>query len=234
LLLLASTALDPRAISVVIPARNEAQALERNLPAIVSAASEVVVSDGASSDATLKIAADCGARVIEGPPGRGSQLNRGARSAQGEGLLFLHADTQLPGSALESVASALGSGSPGGGFLIRFDSRQPVYRIGSTVVNLRSRWFRTPLGDQAQFASRSAFESVGGYPEWPLLEDLEFIRRLKRLGKLAILEPAVSTSPRRFEQGGIARTLLLNWLIFTLYYAGVSPPRLAKLYRDVR
>lgn len=223
-----------RDISVVIPTRNEAPALERNLPEIVAAASEVVVSDGTSSDATREIAAGIGARVVEGSPGRGVQLNRGARVARGAGLLFLHADTRLPADALDSVAEALGNGSLGGGFLIRFATRQPIYRVGSSVVNLRSRWFRTPLGDQAQFASRAAFERVGGYPEWPLLEDLEFIRRLKRLGPLAILEPPVETSARRFEQRGIARTLLLNWLIFVLYYAGVSPRRLAKLYRDVR
>ena len=90
-------------------------------------------------------------------------------------------------------------------------------------MNLRTRWLRSPLGDQAQFASRAAFEELGGYPEWPILEDLEFIRRLKRLGRVTILAPAVSTSARRFEDEGIARTLLRNWLIFALYYAGVSP-----------
>ena len=114
------------------------------------------------------------------------------------------------------------------------DSDRPIYRLGSAIVNLRTRWGRSPLGDQAQFASRKIFEELGGYPDWPILEDLEFIRRLKRKGKMAILEPAVATSTRRFEERGITRTIIRNWLIFALYFAGASPQRLARLYRHVR
>ena len=205
-----------------------------NLPAIVAAAGEVLVSDGESKDLTREVAVNCGARVVSGPSGRGRQLNRGAQAAHGDGLLFLHADTVLPEGAVRSVANALANGSVGGGFQIRFDSSRPIYRIGSTIVNLRTRWFRSPLGDQVQFVSRTSFEEVGGYPDWPILEDLEFIRRLKRLGKLSILGPPVITSARRFEDRGITRTLAFNWLIFALYFAGVSPERLARLYRDVR
>lgn len=214
--------------------RNEAQALEKNLPGIVAAASEVIVSDGGSEDATRDLAERLGARVVSGPPGRGPQLNRGARASSSEGLLFVHADTVLPDGAVESVEHALASGAVGGGFQVDFASPRPVYRLGSRIVNLRTCWLRSPLGDQAQFASRTAFEELGGYPDWPILEDLEFIRRLKRLGKLAILEPPVATSARRFDERGITRTIVFNWLIFALYFAGVSPERLARLYRDVR
>ncbi len=208
--------------------------MARNLPDIVAAADEVLISDGGSTDLTLEVAANCGARVVSGPSGRGPQLNRGARAARGDGLLFLHADTVLPEGAVRSVADALARGSVGGGFQIRFGSARPIYRLGSGIVNLRTRWFRSPLGDQAQFVSRSAFERLDGYPDWPILEDLEFMRRLKRLGKVAILEAPVVTSARRFEDRGITRTIVLNWLIFALYYAGVSPERLARLYRDIR
>lgn len=218
----------------MIPALNEASALASNLPEIVAAADEVLVSDGGSEDLTREVAVDCGARVVCGPPGRGPQLNRGARAARGDGLLFLHADTVLPEGAVRSVADALANGSIGGGFQIRFASSRPIYRLGSRIVNLRTRWSRSPLGDQAQFVSRTAFEELGGYPDWPILEDLEFMRRLKRLGRITILAPPVVTSARRFEDRGITRTIAFNWLIFALYFAGVSPERLARLYRDVR
>lgn len=221
-------------ISVVIPALNEARALERNLPALSGLGSEVVVSDGGSEDGTREVAERHGARVVVGPAGRGPQLNRGARATRSGGLLFLHADTALPAGAMDSIASALADGAVGGGFQVRFDGSRSIYRVGSSIVNLRTRWLRSPLGDQAQFASRAAFETVGGYPDWPILEDLEFIRRLKRLGPLAVLSPPVLTSARRFEETGITRTLFRNWLIFALYFAGVSPRRLAQLYRDVR
>ncbi len=205
-----------------------------NLPEIVAASEEVLVSDGGSEDLTRQIAANCGARVVSGPPGRGPQLNRGARAARGDGLLFLHADTVLPEGAVRSVANALANGSVGGGFQIRFASSRPIYRLGSSIVNLRTHWFQSPLGDQAQFVSRTAFEELGGFPDWPILEDLEFMRRLKRLGKVTILEPPVVTSTRRFEDRGITRTIAFNWLIFALYFAGVSPERLARFYHDVR
>ena len=218
----------------MIPALDEASALTRNLPAIIAEADEVVVSDGGSEDLTREVAANCGARVVSGSPGRGPQLNRGARASSGDGLLFLHADTVLPEGAVRSVASALANGSVGGGFQIRFASTRPIYRLGSSIVNVRTRWSRSPLGDQAQFVSRTAFEKLGGFPDWAILEDLEFMRRLKRQGRITILSPPVATSVRRFEDRGITRTIALNWLIFALYFAGVSPERLARLYRDVR
>ena len=221
-------------VAVIIPTLDEARELERCLPAVVKSASEVVVTDGGSRDGTPETARRLGATVVSGERGRGLQLNRGAAATSARTLLFLHADTELPTGALEKVVEATDADAIGGGFQIHFGSENPIYRVGSTVVNLRSRLFKTPLGDQAQFASRSSFEELGGYPDWPILEDLEFIRRLKKKGKIAILSPAVTTSARRFEEGGIARTLLLNWWIFALYYAGVSPERLARLYRDIR
>ena len=219
---------------MIVPTLDEAEALERYLPATLAAAAEVVVSDGGSTDGTRDVALALGARVVCGEPGRGPQLNRGARATNASALVFLHADTVLPAGALAAVGRALAAGAVGGGFLIRFDSNRPVYRLGSRVVNLRTRWSRSPLGDQAQFASRAAFARLGGYPEWPILEDLEFMRRLKRHGHVVILGPPVATSVRRFEKSGIAKTLLVNWTIFALFFAGVSPMRLERLYRTVR
>lgn len=221
-------------VSVVVPVLDEAAALERNLPRLVSSAPEVVVSDGGSSDESLEIASELGARVVRGSAGRGPQLNRGAAATTGRALLFLHADTVLPDRALEAIAEALEGGAVGGGFQVRFESDRPIYRLGSRIVNLRTRAARTPLGDQAQFVDRAAFEALRGYRDWPILEDLEFMRRLKRHGKVTIVPEPVATSVRRFEQRGITRTIVLNWLIFLLYFARVPPEKLARFYTSVR
>jgi rSAM/selenodomain-associated transferase 2 len=218
-------------IAVVIPTLDEEKALRRSLQPLSACADEIVVSDGGSTDRTAAIATQLGARVVSSPPGRGIQLNTGAAACNADAFLFLHADTVLPGGqALDNVRTALRRGHVGGGFQIRFDSPRAVFRFGSAMVNIRTRVTRAPLGDQAQFVSREAFETIGGYQDWPILEDLDFIRRLRRHGKLAILTPVLSTSARRFERYGPVRTLVNNWLIFTLFSLGVSPQKLHQLY----
>jgi rSAM/selenodomain-associated transferase 2 len=213
---------------------DEEEALLRSLPEVYRTADELIVSDGGSSDGTTEVAKQFGARVVSGTQGRGSQLNLGVAASRADALLFLHADTLLLGEeALGKVRAALEQGYVGGGFLVRFDSPHMVYRFGSTMVNLRTRLTHTPLGDQAQFASRRAFEAIGGFREWPILEDLDFIRRLRQHGRLAILAPPVATSARRFERHGPVRTLANNWLIFTLFSLGVSPKKLQRLYPQV-
>jgi rSAM/selenodomain-associated transferase 2 len=226
--------LDSPSIAVIIPTLNEEEALGRHLPRVIEAADEVVISDGGSSDGTVVLAREAGARVVAGSRGRGPQLNAGAAATAAAGLVFLHADTLLPANGIESVRDALRRGFVGGGFLVHFASEKAVYGLGSRLVNLRTRWTLAPLGDQAQFASRAAFETIAGYPDWPVLEDLDFIRRLKKQGRIAVLSPPVATSPRRFEHRGIVRSLAINWLIFALYFLGVSPYRLSKLYRETR
>jgi hypothetical protein len=132
------------------------------------------------------------------------------------------------------VRAAVAAGAVGGGFLVRFDAEGLVYRLGERVANLRARITRAPLGDHGQFVTRAAFEELGGFREWPLLEDLDFIRRLGRRGRVAVLPLRVTTSARRFEAGGPLRTVLRNWWIWVLYALGVSPHRLARLYGNVR
>lgn len=220
-------------VAIVIPTLGEAANLAQLLPQVATCAEEVVVSDGGSRDGTRELARDLGARVVEGVAGRGAQLNRGARVSSAEVLLFLHADTRLPERACERVCSALGGGAVGGGFQVIFASERRIFRLGSRLVNLRTRLTGCPLGDQAQFVRREAFEALGGYREWPILEDFDFIRRLRRLGRTALISDPVVTSPRRYERQGIARTLVVNWLIFGLYLAGAHPGRLARLYPPV-
>ena len=224
-------------LAIVVPTLNEEGTLRRNLPRAVAQADEVVVTDGGSTDATVDVARALGARAICGPPGRGGQLNRGAAATDADVILFLHADTILPDNAGQAVREAVAAGAPGGAFLLRFDGEGFVYRLGETVVNLRTKRAFLPLGDQAQWITRDAFRELGGFREWPILEDLDLSRRMRaRWGRrrLAVIEERVVTSARRFAAHGPARTVARNWMIWALFRLGVSPNRLAKLYRDVR
>ena len=193
-----------------------------------------MVSDGGSSDGTVAVARRLGARVVEGRRGRGPQLNRGAAASAAEVLLFLHADSLPPPGAAGAIRRAVAAGAEGGGFQVEFEGGGAWMRRGTRLVNLRTRLTRLPLGDQGQFVTRAAFEQLGGYRDWPILEDLDFARRLRRRGRLVILPLAMRTSARRYLERGIARTVAVNWLIWLLYALGVSPRRLARLYRDVR
>ncbi|HWM89728.1 MAG TPA: TIGR04283 family arsenosugar biosynthesis glycosyltransferase [Thermoanaerobaculia bacterium] len=227
-------------LAIVVPTLNEEGTLRHNLPLAMEHADEVVVSDGGSTDRTVEVARALGAHVVSGPACRGGQLNRGATAAMATDadiLLFLHADTVLPKGAGKAIREAVAAGSPGGAFLIRFDLDGFVYRLGGRVVNLRTKLAFTPLGDQAQFVTRDGFRELGGFREWPILEDLDFAKRMRRRWgrrRLAVLEDPVVTSSRRFDKQGPARTVALNWLIWLLFALGVSPHRLARLYRHVR
>jgi len=221
-------------LAIVVPTLEEEDTVRRFLPAALAAADEVIVSDGGSRDGTVEVARSLGARVVTGPPGRGIQLNRGAAAARAEILLFLHADTTLPPGGAAAVRAAAAGGAPGGAFFLRFDAGRPMQRLGSWLVNRRTRWLRVPLGDQAQWATRETFERLGGFPDWPLLEDVDFMRRLRRLPGFAIIEQPVTTGARRFLELGAVRTVTLNWLIWLLFFCGVSPHRLARLYRQIR
>lgn len=223
------------AVAIVIPTLDEEESLRASLPIAAAQADQLIVSDGGSGDGTLAVARELGARVVSGEPGRGPQLNRGARVADAADVfLFLHADTRLPCEAVTNVRQAVLEGKVGGGFRVRFDTDQSIFRLGERLVDLRTRLTRAPLGDQAQFVTRQTFESLGGFRDWPILEDLEFIRRLKQFGETAVLPHRVTTSARRYLQQGILRTVATNWLIWTMFFLGVSPHRLASLYRQIR
>jgi len=220
--------------AIVVPTLDEEEALARHLPAALAAADDVVVSDGGSRDGTVELARRLGARVVVGPPCRGGQLNRGAAACSAGLLLFLHADTALPPGGLELARAAVAAGAVGGGFRVRFDVDRPAQRLGAGLINLRTRLTRVPLGDQAQFSTAEAFRALGGYRDWPILEDLDFGRRLKRHGRVALVERPVTTAARRFVERGVVATVATNWLIWGLFFAGVSPHRLAGLYRQIR
>jgi len=218
-------------LSLVIPTLNEAPSLADAIAHAQEVADEVIVSDGGSHDGSAELARQAGAQVVEGPPGRGGQLNRGAAVASGDALLFLHADTRLPPEGRTQIERALDAGYAGGGSRIEFDVAGGLLRFGAGWINGRTRLTRLPLGDQAQFVRRDAFEQLGGFSDWPILEDLDFMRRLKRHHRVAVLDGPVVTSSRRFRRGGKFKTITINWTIWALYALGVSPQALARLYR---
>lgn len=221
-------------LSIVIPTLDEAQGLRGPLRKALAEADEVCVSDGGSRDGTVALAESLGARVVTGPPGRGGQLNRGASATQGDVLLFLHADTELPDQAAETIRQALDTGAVGGGFSLRFAGQHRTMDLFAANINRRTRLTQCPLGDQAHFVRRQVFEDLGGYRDWPILEDLDFARRLKQAGPVTVLEPPVVTSPRRYLERGPWRTVATNWLLFALFGLGVPPRRLGHLYRHIR
>jgi rSAM/selenodomain-associated transferase 2 len=150
-------------------------------------------------------------------------------------LLFLHADTYLPTDARQAISTALSDEAcVGGRFDVRFDSPRPIARLVGHMMNLRSRWSGIATGDQALFVRRDVFERTGRFAEIPLMEDIEFSRRLKRAGRLAPLRNQVVTAFRRWERNGPVRTILLMWTLRFLYWIGVSPHRLQHFYSIVR
>ncbi len=217
------------AVSVVIPALNEEASIAATIDAARAAgAAEVIVADGGSSDATIAIAAERGARVITGETLRAAQINRGISVAGNDTIIVLHADTLLPSGAAVAVEEALASGALFGAFHVEFVEG---LRFVAFMINARTRLTRKPWGDQAQFARRETFLRMGGYPPFPIMEDYELARRMKRAGKIAFLPLTVRTSGRRFLAKGVLRATFVNWLIIGAYHLGVRPERLARWYR---
>lgn len=220
------------AVSVVIPTLNEQASIAATIDAARAAgAAEVIVADGGSSDATIAIATERGARVITGERLRASQINRGIETAAHETIIIVHADTHLPAGAADAVEAALNDGAIFGGFRVAFIEGLAFVAF---MINARTRLTRKPWGDQAQFARRETFLRLGGYPQFPIMEDYELARRMKRAGRVAILPMTVRTSGRRFLANGTIRTTMINWLIIAAYHLGVRTERLARWYRPER
>lgn len=218
-------------LSIVLPTLNEAQTLPKTLEAVRAQRGvwEVIVADGGSTDGTQRIAEAAGVHVVPASRGRARQMNAGAMEATGDILLFLHADTLLPPGALDQVRSVMEDPAVVGGcFRLRFDMDGLMYRFYSRCTHVP--WPGMVFGDRAIFARAATFRLLGGYPDVPIFEDLEFALALDRSGKFAFLSEYVTTSARRFEQHGPVKQQLRNAGLFMLYTLGVPPTRLQRFY----
>ncbi len=222
-------------VSVIIPVLNERECLPENLAALKNQnwIHEVIVVDGGSTDGTLGwLRQQGGISLIEAPAGRGIQLNAGAKSATGDTMIFLHADTRLPPDTDESLKKALVLPRIAGGcFRVRFVPRRPrSLRVVAAGINLRTALTHAATGDQAIFVRRSVFEKIGGFREWPLFEDVDFVTRMKRAGRFAVIRSRVTVSARRHLKHGVLRTVFFIYFLRAGFWAGISPFTLARWY----
>ena len=219
-------------ISIIIPAINEAGNIKTAIASTQGSINiEVIVIDGGSQDDTVAIAQSLGVKVISSSPGRAVQMNTGAVAATGEILLFLHADTCLPIGFDDMVRTGLQqSGTVAGAFKLRIDASLLSLRWVEWGINVRSHFYQMPYGDQAIFLTKAVFQQIGGFPELPIMEDFELMRRLKRLGRIVIIATPVVTSARRWLQKGVFKTTLLNQIVIIAYLLGVSPDRIRRWY----
>lgn len=225
----------PMRLSIIVPMLNEATGLPcllTRLSMLKSEGCEVLIVDGGSDDGCAELAARAGLQVLTSPRGRARQMNHGAAHATGDVLLFLHADTVLPEGATITVDQTMqSSGAVWGRFDVVIDGPHPMLRVVALLMNLRSRWTGIATGDQAMFVTRKAFDAVGGFPDQPLMEDIELSSRLLQFSRPACIDSAVLTSGRRWESHGIWRTILLMWRLRWAYWRGAPADELAQLYK---
>jgi len=219
-------------VSVIVPVRNEAGNLADTLAMLRHAlqdGDELIVVDGGSTDASVKIARELADQVILSAPGRARQMNAGARQARGDWLWFVHADTQL-NRAHRQQLMRLPTEARWGRFDVRLSGRRFLYRVIGAMINLRSRFSGIATGDQGIFVRRDIFAVLGGYADQPLMEDIALSRLLKMTqGRPRCLRPALTTSSRRWEAGGAWPTIWLMWSLRYRYWRGALPE---ELYRD--
>ncbi|MCF8107019.1 MAG: TIGR04283 family arsenosugar biosynthesis glycosyltransferase [Desulfohalobiaceae bacterium] len=222
---------EPPLISLVLPTLNEEQFLPATLNSLRSGNNvEIIVADGGSRDRTTEIAESFGAKLIHSGPGRGRQMNLGAARAEGEILVFVHADTRLPFLYDCALRRSMASGAIGGAFEFALDKPFPGSTMVTRMVGLRSRYLKTPYGDQAYFVRAEDFAVLGGFPEIPILEDVHFWRTLTTRGRVRIIGLPAVTSGRRWREIGVLKTTFINQLIMSGDRLGISPWKLVKLY----
>jgi rSAM/selenodomain-associated transferase 2 len=225
-------------ISVIIPVLNEADRINNLIDHLEKSNPrqpfEIIVVDGDPAASTLRAIQREGPIMLTSGRGRAKQMNLGAAMAKGGILLFLHADTEMPPNALRKIITAMGGGTyVAGAFDLGIKSDRLIFRFIERVASVRSRITGIPFGDQAIFIRKDFFETIGGYKDIPLMEDVKLMRQIKvRGGEIFIIPEKVRTSARRWEEEGILSCMVRNWALQTLYAVGVSPYVLARFYRN--
>jgi len=224
-------------VSIVMPVYNEEEALSKNSFGLreLSQRAEVIFVDGGSLDRTKEIAGLFSfARVLFGKKGRALQMNLGGRAAHSEILLFMHADTLISPNLITSVENKIKAGFTGGCFSQRIDKAGAIYRFIEALGNIRARLTRVFYGDQGIFVRKDIFLKMGGFPEVPVMEDVIFTKKLRKIGKTAVLKDKILVSPRRWEKKGVFRTLLLYSLLNILFWLKWPLKKIKMLYGDLR
>ncbi len=218
--------------SIIIPTLNEDQTIVNCLTVLQPFRKEVeiIVVDGGSTDNTKKLVKLLADKVISSEQGRAIQMNAGAESAQGNILIFLHADTFLPDDALSHITQAIGDSRQWGRFDVNLTGHHPMLKVVASFMNWRSRLTGIATGDQVIFVAKPLFESVGQYPVIPLMEDIALCTKLKKISLPACLKAKVVSSGRRWERFGMFKTILLMWSLRLRYFFGADPQTLAVLY----
>lgn len=219
-------------ITVIIPTYNEEKVIGQLLSYLIRVPSiEIIVSDGGSQDSTRRICEGFGIKYISGSLGRGSQQNAGARIASGDILCFLHADSVLNTSVFSTMQRTVEQGRKWGCCTLSFNANSLFFNYLAWISTMRAKIFNICFGDQGIFCSTELFWSIGGFPLYPLMEDLDLSKRLRKISRAKVISGKIVTSARRFTQSGPWRTLLKMQVLQLLFHLGVSPNKLAIIYR---
>jgi rSAM/selenodomain-associated transferase 2 len=220
-------------LTIIVPVLNEADTLAsflQHLQPLRESGHQLIVVDGGSCDQSLIIAEPLCDLTLQSPAGRARQMNAGAARAEGDWLLFLHADTWLPQSFFEWTEPITQSDLSWGRFNVCLSGKRLIFRVIETCINWRSALIGIATGDQAIFVRRQLFESLDGFVDEPLMEDIELCRRLRKISAPLCLKQQAQTSSRRWESRGVLRTILLMWELRLRYYFGATPADLVQRY----
>jgi rSAM/selenodomain-associated transferase 2 len=217
--------------SIIIPVLNEAAYLDHSLARLfalkdVADHCEIIVCDGGSQDGSLEIAKQYACRIVHSDAGRARQMNIASTAARGEFLLFVHADSTLPANFFNNIDA----NADWGFFRLRLNGSAFTYRVIESAINLRTRFSQVAGGDQGLYFKRRFFQSLDGYPKIPLMEDIAICKMARRRAKPVIIDTAITSSSRRWQENGIVRTVFLMWTLRLAFWLGVDPQRLHKIY----